>query len=136
LSSHFLDHFSYAFSNFQIKPSKLSKIQLKSGNITYKVGKSVSLLTISSICLVTQSIKKSGNGIILVIFNFIASWKLKDFKASRSKSTEISHIESAPSKALIKGQLKPKVEGVQLATCDNEFFILSIKELLATQVFL
>jgi len=45
------------------------KIHEKSGNITKIVGQSVSLVTISSICLVHHSIKKSGKG--KTLFKFI-----------------------------------------------------------------
>jgi hypothetical protein len=46
--------------------SPKSSIPEKSGRIINTVGKSVSLFTISSICLVTHHIKKSGNAEILL----------------------------------------------------------------------
>jgi hypothetical protein len=54
--------FSFSSSDF----SQKSNTPEKSGSIINTVGKSVSLVTISSICLVTHHIRKSGNGDILL----------------------------------------------------------------------
>jgi hypothetical protein len=84
---------------FQLFSHQLqSKIQVKSGRIINKVGKSVNLLATSSICLVTQSINQLGNGLILFIFIFNTSSKFQAESASISTHTAISESHQAVNK--------------------------------------
>ena len=69
---------------------QVSTIQLKSGKITNNVGKSVNLFAISSNCLVTQFIIKSGNAETLCIETSTTSEKFQSFKAWKSTSTELA----------------------------------------------
>lgn len=89
-------------SAFQLSsPHSQSNIQLKSGSITNTVGKSVSLLAISSICLVTQSINQLGNDHILGICIFTISSKLHQSKEEKSKSTDTSQFHQSVNNHLL-----------------------------------
>ncbi|MBT3728904.1 hypothetical protein HOF65_02890 [bacterium] len=69
--------------------------------MTNTVGKSVSLLAISSICLVTQSINQLGNEDILGICIFTISSKFPLSKEEKSRLTETSQFHQSVNNGLI-----------------------------------
>lgn len=73
-----------------------SNIPDKSGRITNIFGRSVSLFTTSSICLVTQSIRKFGNGDTLLSSTLTTSAKSHALAESKSNCTSIFVFQSEP----------------------------------------
>jgi len=115
-----------------------SIIQEKSGRIIKSVGKSVSFVTISSICLVTHSIRKSGNGQTLFILNWMTSEKFPLARVSVLISRE-RLISFAPHHSRFINEFCQKLleeELFCLATVENISFILCSKVLDLIHVFL
>jgi len=115
----------------------LSNTQLKSGKIIKTVGKSVSLLTISSICLVTQSINQLGNDDILFCCILITS--LKSQSPTDDKSKVIDQSDSHHENKGVIGSSENfhgKYQKIFLTTFDQSSLYNFFKVFLSVSAFL